>query len=117
MRIIKKIPWKALTILAIGFVIGFGTGAKTGHKVTWLTTAKTLEKTGVAEKVNKPTVTNDISNEINIEKIKKSDTLNIVLDPTNNQKPVNIISDKECLKEVMSALSVSRQKRLQRWLQ
>ena len=48
----------------------------------------------IEKAIDKETIKNEIKNEINIDKIKKSDSLHIILDPTNNQKPTNTIIKK-----------------------
>lgn len=85
MKIINKIPWKALAILAMGLVVGVGVGAKYGHKITWLTTEKTLNTTSVSEAINKPTTSTTNNTAVNVGKVKKSDSLKIVLDSKNHQ--------------------------------
>nr|WP_299488566.1 hypothetical protein [uncultured Allomuricauda sp.] len=114
--IIKKIPWKALFILSIGFVSGLTLGVNFGHKVSWLSFEKTLNSKTVSEAVNKPTVTNEISNDISVGKVKNSEGIEIVLDPVNNQKPVNIISNDTCLKMDLTKLTDGQRRRLDRWL-
>lgn len=114
MRIIKKIPWKALLIFAIGMVIAFPLGANYGHNVSWLSFEKTLNTKTLSEAVNKPTVENKIDNKIQIDKVKKSDSLRIIMDPTNNQQPINIISNDTCID--LSKLNKNQKNRLDRWL-
>lgn len=110
MRFLTKIPWRALLVFAIGMVIAFPLGAKYGHRITWLTTEKTLEKTGVSEKVNKPT--NEITNQIEVPKIKKSEPVQIIMSPDNQQM---IVVD-TCIGIDTSKLTSGQKKRLERWL-
>ncbi|WP_411031664.1 hypothetical protein [Spongiimicrobium sp. 3-5] len=47
--------------------------------------------------IDKESIKNEIKNEIQIDKIKKSDSITITLDPTNNQKSINAFSGKDCI--------------------
>lgn len=87
----------------IGFVISTKTNEKTLSHVI-----PTIEKA-----IDKETIKNEIKNEIQIDKIKKSDSIKIVMKPDNNQKPVNVISS-NCVD--ISGLSKSRQERIKKWL-
>ncbi|WP_435263446.1 hypothetical protein [Tenacibaculum sp. nBUS_03] len=66
------------------------------------------------EAIKKETVKNEIDNKISIGKIKKSDSINIVLSPQNNQEPINNIAKSNCVD--ISGLSDSRKRRVYRWL-
>ena len=72
----------------LGGVIGYTASLKANKQVVQQLTP-TIEKA-----IDKETIKNEIKNEIKIDKIKKSDSLRIVLDPTNNQKPINTIVQK-----------------------
>lgn len=110
MRIIKKIPWKALGILTAGLLIGVIIGLKYGHKITWLTTEKTLNSKTVSEAVNKPT--NEILNKIEIPKLKKSEPVTIIMSPDNKQ-----ISVKDTCSGIdYTKLNDSQKRRLKKWL-
>ncbi|MEM1003647.1 MAG: hypothetical protein AAGH46_13460 [Bacteroidota bacterium] len=85
MKIINNIPWKALAIALVFMGIGFVIGAKSGHRITWLTTEKTLNTASVSEAINKPTTSTTNNTAVNVGKVKKSDSLKIVLDSKNRQ--------------------------------
>jgi len=70
---------------SLGGVIGYTASTKANKQVVTQLTP-TIEKA-----IDKETIKNEIKNEIKIDKIKKSDSIRIVLDPTNNQKPINVI--------------------------
>ncbi len=70
----------------LGGTIGFFAAVKS-HKLTVEQLRPTIERA-----IDKETIKNEIKNEIDIHKIKKSDSLKIIFDPTNNQKPINVIS-------------------------
>lgn len=65
------------------------------YKVSVKTNIKAIEAFAptIEKAIDKETIKNEIKNEIQIDKIKKSDSLIIKFDPTNNQKPINIITD------------------------
>jgi hypothetical protein len=70
------------------------------YKVTVKTNIKAIEAFSptIEKAIDKETIKNEIKNEIQIDKIKKSDSLVIKMDPTNNQKPVNIIAgETDCI--------------------
>ena len=66
------------------------------------------------EAIKKETVKNEIDNKILIDKIKKSESLKIVLSPQNDQKAVNSNTKTDCVD--ISELSDSRKNRVYRWL-
>ena len=78
---IKKIPWKALLILAIGLIVGVGLGANFGHKISWLSFEKTLNSTTISEAVNKPTTAVTTNNKVELKKNKGS----LIFSPTTEQ--------------------------------
>ena len=86
--------WKLFALALIVFVTGSLTGAfiyrngfSKGHNDVLAALKPTIHKA-----IDKETIKNEIKNEIQIDKIKKSDSIKIILDPINNQKPVNVIS-------------------------
>ncbi|BFP39481.1 hypothetical protein FGF1_03260 [Flavobacteriaceae bacterium GF1] len=81
MRIINRIPWKALSIAVVFMGIGFVLGAKSGHNITWLTTEKTLNSKTVSDAVNKPTTAVTTNNKVELKKNKG----NLVFAPTTEQ--------------------------------
>ena len=81
MKIISKIPWKALVILAFGLCFGFVIGAKSGHNITWLTTEKTLNSKTVSEAVNKPTTAVTTNNKVEVKKNKGA----LIFEPSTQQ--------------------------------
>ena len=114
---IGKINWKdaaqnlfiSLVSIAFGAFLGYLASTKS-NKSTLAAVIPTIEKA-----IDKETIKNEIKNEIQIDKIKKSDSLKIVMKPDNNQRPVNIISkDPNCVD--ISGLSEVRQARIRRWV-
>jgi len=73
----------------LGGVIGYYASTKANKQVVSQLTP-TIEKA-----IDKETIKNEIKNEIQIDKIKKSDSIKIILNPKNNQEPINVIS-KDC---------------------
>ncbi len=110
MRIIKKIPWKALLILLVGLMLGLGLGVNFGHKISWLSFEKTLNSKTVSEAVNKPT--NEVNNKIEVPKIKKSQPVQIIMSPNNEQ----IVVRDTCLGIDYTKLNDSQKRRLEKWL-
>ena len=103
----------------------FFVGAFVGHKLTKVTSEAVVEilKPTIDKAIDKDTVENSIYNAINnnFEKIKKSDSLKIVIEqePYNDNNPNTIIDDNcECIvnKTQYDKLSESKRKRLMRWL-
>jgi len=91
----------------LGGVIGYGASVKS-HKVTVKQLRPVIEKA-----IDKETIKNEIKNEIRVAKIKKSDSIKIVLDPVNHQKPVNVIAKKDsCV--TISLLSEREKRKLKR---
>ena len=66
------------------------------------------------EAIKKETVKNEIDNKILIDKIKKTDSLKIVLSPQNEQKAINSNAKTDCVD--ISGLSDSRKNRVYRWI-
>jgi len=98
---IGSINWKNTTENLLIVIIVFLVGAGVGHYITQKTQdeiLKTLKPT-IEKAIDKETITNTINNAIDlkIEKIKKSDSLNININqvPNNVQKPKNIIINKK----------------------
>jgi hypothetical protein len=115
----------ALENLAIAVVV-FLVGAFVGHKVTKVTSESVVEilKPTIDKAINKETVTNSIYNAIdnNFEKIKKSDSLKIIIDqqPYNDNKPTTTVKKEDCncavSQEEYNSLNSNRQRRINRWL-
>lgn len=115
------INWKNtaenLALILIGVIVG----VIIGHKVTKVTGESLINelKPTINKAIDKETIANTINNAIDlkIDKIKKSDTLEININqtPDNNQDPVNIITQEPC-DSIWGKLSDSRIKRLERWL-
>jgi hypothetical protein len=91
------VNWKIFSLALILFVTGSLTGAflhhwgfSNGHGDAVAALKPTIDKA-----IDKETIKNEIKNEIQIDKIKKSDSIKIILDPKNNQEPINVIS-KDC---------------------
>jgi hypothetical protein len=70
--------------------------------------------------IDKETIANEIVNQIDlqVDKIKKSDSINININqvPNNNQKPINIIQKEKDTCIDISKLTQSQKRRLVRWL-
>ncbi len=91
----------------LGGVIGYAASVKS-HKITVEQLRPTIEKA-----IDKETIKNEIKNEIRVAKIKKSDSVKIVLEPMNNQKPINLIAAKDsCV--ALKLLSDRERRRLKR---
>ena len=110
--------------LVISIII-FLVGGYVGHTITKVTSESLMEqlKPTIEKAIDKETISNTISNAIDlkIDKIKKSDTLQISInqDPFNEQKPtstINKIEDCAVSKSDYSKLSSNEKKRLTRWL-
>lgn len=110
-----------LGLIIVGILVGVGIG----HVITKVTTKSLLAdlKPTIDKAIDKETISNTISNAIDlkIDKIKKSDTLqiNVNQEPFNDLKPVssiNKIEDCAISKTDFNKLSASKQNRLKRWL-
>jgi len=86
--------WKNTAENLLLVLIGVVAGVFIGYAVSVKTAERMLEqqKSLIEKAINKETIKNEIKNEIKIDKIKKSDSISIVLSPENNQKPINVIS-------------------------
>lgn len=95
------INWKN-TAENLGLVMaGFLVGALVGYRVT-ISTAKSMVREvrpTIEKAIDKESIKNEIKNEIKIDKIKKSDSIKITLEPINNQKPVNVLTKKDSTKQ------------------
>lgn len=94
---IGSINWKN-TAENLGLVlVGVIVGVIIGYTVSIRTAERMLEqqKDIIVRAIDKETIKNEIKNDIqvDIDKIKKSDSINIniVQTPNNNQKPTNVI--------------------------
>lgn len=110
-----------LFLVLIGIIVGVGIG----HFITKETSESLTEllKPTIEKAIDKETISNTISNAIDlkIDKIKKSDTLeiNINQNPFNDQKPTNTLNqstDCQISKSEFSRLSDSQKNRVLRWL-
>jgi len=97
---IGTINWKnTAENLAITIII-FLVGSFVGYKASTYTNKIVIEQLipTIEKAIDKETIKNEIKNEIDlhIDKIKKSDSLNININqkPINNQKPTNVIIEK-----------------------
>lgn len=107
---IRTILIVAALLIATNLITGF-----TAHLSTLNTQKKVVEqiKPVLQQAIDKETIKNEIKNEISIDKIKKSDSLKIIMDPVNNQKPVNIIySGKDSVLVAIKHLTRKQKKRL-----
>ena len=115
-KLIGKINWVDTAQNLIIVIVSVSIGAAVGYKAsTWANEATLAQVIPTIEKaIDKETIKNEIKNEIDIDKIKNSDSLNIVFSPDNNQKPTNVIkTDTDCIK--LSDFTQSQQKRIKRW--
>jgi apolipoprotein N-acyltransferase len=82
-------------------IITFLLGAAVGYYASTFTAEKMMAQMipTIEKAIDKETIKNEIKNDIklNIDKIKKSDSININIHqvPENNQKPINVISSKK----------------------
>ena len=105
---------RTLIILGVA-VVSFSAGAFMQHKLTLNSVGKTFNWfiPTVDKAIDKPTIENTISNDFDIGKVKNSDSLTIIFDPRNNQKPTNVISKNEPCYPA-SKLSAKELRRLKR---
>ncbi len=125
MGILKIMNWKN-TAENLGLVlIGIVFGVVVGHKITKATADSLIIelKPTIEKAIDKETIANTINNAIDlkIDKIKKSDTLQISInqEPLNDQKPTNILLKKDdCVLDLnnYNKLSKSQKNRISRWL-
>jgi hypothetical protein len=119
------INWKNtaenLALILVGVVVG----VIIGHLVTKTTSNELFDimKPTLEKAIDKESIVNEITNDIAVEvdKIKKSDSLNINITqaPHNDQKPRNVLkpnADCEITKDAFQKLSKNRQDRIKRWL-
>lgn len=85
--------WRLFALGLIIAVVSSSAGGYVGHLITLKTNKSNLEQ--MTPTLNKAIekATNEITNEIKIDKIKKSDSIRIIMDPTNKQK---LILQKGC---------------------
>ena len=120
------INWKN-TAENLGLVlIGIISGTIIGHVITKKTADSLIIelKPTIEKAIDKETIANTINNAIDlkIDKIKKSDTLEININqtPENDLKPSNVLLKKDnCVVDLKAynKLSDSRKNRLNRWLE
>ena len=110
-----------LGIVLVSIIVGVGIG----HKVTKATADSLIIelKPTIEKAIDKETIANTINNAIDlkIDKIKKSDTLeiNINQEPVSSMKPNNVLVKKDdCYLDLKTynKLPSSRKKRLNKWL-
>ena len=100
-------------LFALGLIIAMAShfsGAYIGHKFTLATNQSNLEqmKPTLDKAIEK--ATNQITNEIKIDKVKKSDSLTLVMEPSNSQRSLTLYgTDSICFE--ISKLT-NRQKRV-----
>lgn len=97
----KKINFKNTTENLGITIIAVLVGVFIGYTIS-VRTSKTLLKEmlpTIERAIDKESIKNEIKNEISIDKVKKSDSLKIILSPTNNQEPTNIIIQKDSLEK------------------
>ncbi|WP_422858760.1 hypothetical protein ACOKFD_15575 [Flagellimonas sp. S174] len=104
--------WRLFALGLIIAVVSSFAGGYMGHLLTLNTNKSNLEqmKPTLDKAIEK--ATNEITNEIKIDKIKKSDSIRIVMDPNNKQVMVR----DTCLGIDLSKLTENQRKRLKRWL-
>lgn len=94
---VGNINWKNTAENLIIMIVVFLVGAYVGYKASIIATDKAIAqlKPTIEKAIDKETITNTITNAIDLEirKIKKSDTLtfNITQQPLNELKPINYI--------------------------
>ena len=119
------INWKNtaenLGITIVIFLVGSFVGFKASTSATDNAIAQL--KPTIEKAIDKETIKNEIKNEIdlNIDKVKKSDSIQININqkPDNKQKPINILSSKEDCKidvKTYNKLTKSQKSRLDRWV-
>jgi divalent metal cation (Fe/Co/Zn/Cd) transporter len=107
-------------------IIIFIVGGYVGYKITKVTSNDLIEqlKPTIDKAIDKETISNTINNAIDlkIDKIKKSDTLEISINqnPVNDLKPtssINKTSDCAITRKQFNSLSDGEKRRLLRWLE
>lgn len=119
MKINLKNVIENLILVLVSVIVGVGIG----YKVSVKTAEKMIkaQEDVIVAAIDKETIKNEIKNEINIDKVKKSDSLVIKMIPENNQEPTNILNKENSVDCEVSAaeynrLSDSRKKRLKKWI-
>lgn len=86
--------------------------------ITQKNTLKEVTPT-INEAINKKTVENNINTSLEVGKIKKSDSIKIVLDSKNDQKPITNIVDENKNSNIVdiSNLSERRKRNIKKWIQ
>jgi ABC-type dipeptide/oligopeptide/nickel transport system ATPase component len=111
-----------LVICIICILVGVGIG----HKITKVTSESLVEiiKPTIEKAIDKETISNTITNAIDlkIDKIKKSDTLqiNVNQEPFNEMKPTSTVNknvDCAITEDQYNSLSDSQKKRIKRWIE
>lgn len=117
------INWKNTAENLALVVVGIVVGTIIGHVITKITSESITEllKPTIEKAIDKETISNTISNAIDlkIDKIKKSDTLqiNVNQEPANDMKSKSAIQEDCALSvEQFNKLSSVRQNKLKRWL-
>jgi hypothetical protein len=117
--------WKNTAENLFLVLIGIVAGTIIGHKITKVTSESLTEilKPTIEKAIDKETISNTISNAIDlkIDKIKKSDTLQISInqEPFNDLNPTSTINKSaDCVvsQSQFLKLSSSRKNRIERWL-
>ena len=93
---IIEMNWRLFTLGLIIAVASSSAGALVGHGITLKTNRSNLEQMRPTLDKAIEKATNEITNEIRIDKIKKSDSLRIIMDPTNRQR---LLLQKGCGKD------------------
>lgn len=85
--------------------------------ITQKNTLKEVTPT-INEAINKKTVENNINTSLEVGKIKKSDSIMIVLDSKNDQKPITNIVDENKNPNIVdiSNLSERRKRNIKKWI-
>lgn len=78
--------WKLFAFMLIVFMVGAASGGFVSHKATLETNKANLAQMQPTLDKAIEKATNEITNEIKIDKIKKSDSIKIILSPNNKQK-------------------------------
>jgi len=104
--------WKMLALALIIYSAGVLSGGFVGHKATLKTNQSNLEQMTPTLNMAIEKSTNEIINKIDVPKIKKSEPVQIILSPNNEQIAVR----DTCNTIDLTKLNNSQLKRLQRWL-
>lgn len=114
MKIIKNIPWKALGIMTLGFIIGMYFGAKGAANAI----VKVFNSESVSKSINKPTNENNTTVKFEHNKFKKNDTVNIVVSqkPSSSQSVNSILDSCVVNKAQYSSFSKGERNKIDRWI-